>query len=299
METMQTLCCSVKDSVDKTLTNVKKLYSESRLSLKLLLLGSAFMLGHNLYYRIKRKANKYPPGPIGLPFVGCFLQYVMGPRKFVVDIANKYGPITYVPFMASQNIFISDHRILKQLYHNEKILDRPPIATRPVTLFAQINGEKWDRRRKFAMKTILNLKTSFVLSNIKQCIQYIEPIINEKYLSNKNNNKLWYPQKYIHFIAFNNIWAAVFGVGILPFNDIFINKYCTFALEAMDRTGIAILIDLMTNFSQKVPTFIKWNLTYKIEQYGDEILLQWMNKNGFIIDPKLNILKKISFSQKK
>ena len=148
--------------------------------------------------------------------------------------------------MASSNIWINDFTVLKQLYVNNKILDRPPLQPRPVNLFSQINGKQWQKRRKYASSTVLSItNTSFILSHVKQCIDnYIEPLLNEHQIT---QHKLWYPTDYLHYLAFNNIWSAIFNK-TLPYNDPAMLEYCDTADKVLRASGIAILFDLTTNF---------------------------------------------------
>eukprot|EP01084_Bolivina_argentea_P292013 501933_1 len=244
----------------------------------------------NIFWKIYHHLKSYPNGPLGLPLFGCLLNFCINPRRFLANIARDYGPISYFPIMGSNNVFISDHNILKDMYQNMNIVDRPELEIQKIPGFLTLCGEPWKIRRKYAMHSVMRLsKTTFILSNVKKCIEkydYIEPnqtITNEKSL-----------EKLIHFIAFNNIWSAVFDQ-ILPPNDAVIDRYCKCAEKAMWRGSVNVLVKIATNFSKNIPNFMKWHVNYVQNVFDKEantILIDWMNENGFVVDLERNILRR-------
>ena len=248
-------------------------------------------IARNIFLKLLNKARSYPPGPLGLPFLGCLMQFAISPNKFIINLAKNYGQIAYVPILASNNIFINDPKLLRKLYQNEKILDRPPWRVRPTSTFSEINGKIWSKRRQHAYTSVFNVtKTSFVLSHIKECIdKYIGPKLDENHVENK---KLWYPAKDISFMALNNIISATYD-RIIPENDPFIREFQDWTERIVAGQAIATLFDFMVGFSIKAKWF-KWHVIWKVHNEGDELLMQWMRKNGFIINPKKNILRRVN-----
>eukprot|EP01084_Bolivina_argentea_P277388 473543_1 len=237
-----------------------------------------------LFWKMYNRFKSYPEGPVGIPFLGCLLQFAIQPQKFLWSVA-QYGPITYVPLMTSNNIFISDPLILRELYQKQKIVERPKMHLRPIPTFAGINGKEWDARRNYVNATVMTLaKSSFVLSNVRQCLRNIEPVINK--------NSLWFPKECIHYISFCNVWASVFGQ-ILPFGDPLITRYCKHAEKSVYRVGILLFLKAAINFSLKIPDIIQWYIVWEVfGKQSDDILLQWMRNNGFVVDPSKNILQR-------
>ena len=256
--------------------------------------GTGFIIIRKIFWTLFNKLRSYPPGPIGLPIFGCLFQFGSNPRKFLVNITNQYGPIAYVPLLFSNNAFISDVKILRQVFQKPEFgqspnINRPPIAVRPTPMLADINGKSWENRRKYALTTVINLtKTSFVLSHIKKCIKNIEQDLNKKYIS---NNKLWFPSDYMHYIAMNNVFSAIFDYD-LSFNDPFINKYSKWGDAFFDRVGIIMMIEIFFNNLIKLPIWLKKKIAWNHALKGDEILFEWMTNNGFIVDLKNKILKR-------
>eukprot|EP01084_Bolivina_argentea_P206893 353112_1 len=194
------------------------------------------------FWKIVNKIRNYPNGPMGLPFFGCIFPFAITPRAFLFNVANKYGPLAYVPLVMTNNIIISDPKICKLLYKDKKAYNRPEGgAARPdPTIFTDLNGKNWHRRRKFCSSTVMLLTNlPFVLSQAKCCIDnYIVSIMDEKYI---NNNKLWYPAKYFDYIVFNTLWAAVFDA-TLPFNDPFISSYCQMSQKFFNTLAIVVFL---------------------------------------------------------
>ena len=240
-----------------------------------------------IFWKLLNKLRNYPPGPIGAPFLGCLLQFGGTPRKFLVNVATKYGPITYVPLMTSNNIFVNDVKILRKLYLDEKINERPPVTNRRIPEFISTNGHKWNKRRKYAATTVFNLtNTSFILSHVKKAIANIEPEINKNNIQNK---QLWYPSDDIYYIALNNVFSAVFD-HVLPRNDPFIKQFSEFADESIQASGVVILMELMFNYSIKLPNWIKNKLIWNMMDDADERIINWMKNNGFTVNRKQNEL---------
>ena len=245
----------------------------------------------NIFWKLFNRLRSYPPGPIGLPFLGCLLAFAGKPRKFLVDIANKYGPITYVPLFLSNNVFISHPKIIRKLYQDEKINDRPALGFSAVPSITELNGHKWNKRRQFASISVLNLtNTAFILSHTKQCIdKYIESIIKDKCIQ---NNELWYPNNDLHFITLYIIFSASFD-SHLSINDPFIKQFTDFTETFAVRARIAIALNsIASGLNVSLPNWLLKRLLWNNTQQAVDTIIKWMNNNGFIIDVEKNILKR-------
>ena len=121
--------------------------------------GVGLIVIRQIFWKLINKLRSYPPGPVGVPFLGCLIQFGATPRKFLVNVAS-YGPIAYVPLLTSGNLFISDPKALRKLYQKEKILDRPYMRFRRMPSITELSGHEWSKRRKFISITVLNLTNS-------------------------------------------------------------------------------------------------------------------------------------------
>merc|ERR1719244_2424299 len=112
-----------------------------------------FWVLRNAFWKVLNRFRSYPSGPLGLPLLGCFLPFAVRPASFAMELGRKYGPVAYVPLMMSNNVFINDPLILRQLFQTMKITSRPPSTFRKVLGFGGINGDEWFTRRKFFSQT--------------------------------------------------------------------------------------------------------------------------------------------------
>jgi len=57
-----------------------------------------------------------PPGPRGLPFIGCLLPFLRNPMAFLAKVAQEYGGIARVPMQKGHFYLISDPEMLRELF---------------------------------------------------------------------------------------------------------------------------------------------------------------------------------------
>ena len=251
----------------------------------------SFCIVRYIFLKLLNKIRNYPPGPVGYPLFGSLIKFVLKPHKFLIDIPNKYGSIAYVQLLASNNIFISDQKILRQLYQTQKIIGRPSITVNKTKSWAEHQSIKESfKRRKWVSDTVYNAtNTSFILNKTKLCLnEYIEQEMN-KYT---NNNKLWYPADFMNYIAFNQIFCAVFD-HVLDFNDSFRIKYSKLAHKlSHSALAITLFLDVLLNNYVPCPVWLKKKISWNIRDEMDKIIIDWMNNHGFIVDVDKNIIKR-------
>src|SRR5690606_25810457 len=56
-----------------------------------------------------------PPGPKGLPYIGCLHGLLRNPMKFWLDVAERYGPIAKVPLKGKDVYHVADPQLLYEL----------------------------------------------------------------------------------------------------------------------------------------------------------------------------------------
>ena len=57
----------------------------------------------------------HPPGPRGLPLIGCMLPFLKNPMEALTDIARTHGGIARVPFRGKHIYVVSDPALLKEM----------------------------------------------------------------------------------------------------------------------------------------------------------------------------------------
>ena len=140
---------------------------------------------HRAYYSLYFKYKRYPPGPVGLPFLGMWLSRwnLLNYYAFPVQIARDYPQLCMYPYGPwSYGVMINDKRLMVRLSKMEQFASRPPWWSRMSpnnfpNAFTNINGSEMARRRRIFMSTIAIMTNSqffasFVQQNIKRRILF-------------------------------------------------------------------------------------------------------------------------------
>ena len=271
----------VQQSIDSIPPKYRKIISSGTVVVGLWALRNAF-------WRVLNRLRSYPAGPLGLPFFGCFLPFAIRPASFAMELGRKYGSVAYVPLMMSNNVFINDPLILRQLFQTMKITSRPPSTFRKVLSFGVINGDEWVSRRQFFTQTAMTLsKSSFVLNSVRRAMLNVEPRM-EQLIQRK---ALWVPNDDVQYFAVNNAWALIFD-HVLSIDDPIVTKYSKMQEHVANAAMLAILIDILSNFSEI--EIVAKNTTWKDHEAADQMLIEWMNQNGFEVDRDRKIFKRVN-----
>eukprot|EP01083_Nonionella_stella_P023807 65832_1 len=200
-------------------------------------------LGHYSY----RKWYSLPPGPVGYPLFGCIFNLIRD-RMWLVKMATRFGPIFMFP-MFGNRIYISDARIVKQLFIQKDFMNRRYVPRKEkqtnwpnlwrvgphnTAFLINLNGKEWQKRRKHAQNTLFrtmsNKHVGEVLKDAMETdlVPYLDDLIHK--------NELWIPRKLCQYLAFNTLYRTMFG-------------------ESIDRTG-DLYQEMIADFDQ---TF-RWTL---------------------------------------
>ncbi|KAL1777341.1 cytochrome P450 2J3 isoform X1 [Sigmodon hispidus] len=132
------------------------------LHLRTLLLSAVIFLFLAGYFKRQRPKN-YPPGPRGLPFVGCIFQLDFEkPHLSVQPFVKKYGNILSLNLGDMTSVVITGLPLIKEIFTNKE----QNILKRPVTLIREritnnnglvfSSGQTWKEQRRFALMTLRN-----------------------------------------------------------------------------------------------------------------------------------------------
>ena len=241
----------------------------------------------NMFWKILNRLRSYPTGPLGLPFFGCFFPFALSQKSFLIQCAQKYGSVTYYPLLMSKHLLINDPKIVKFLYQTKRVISRPKMTPRRTVGFLLANGDEWTKRRKLFSQTALTLSnSSFVLNNVRRSMDCVIPRMERRI----QRKELWMPSDDLEYFAINNAWTAIFD-DILSIDDPFVSTFCEMQERKVSQLKLSFLLDLFSNFSGW--TFLQKHSNWRLQDQSDEMLAEWMRGNGFEVDHKRGIMKRV------
>ena len=258
--------------------------------LQIMSIGTAafgFWIIRNVFWKILYRIRTYPAGPLGLPLFGCLFPFAINPMKFVVQLGQCYGSVAFVPLMVSNNLFINDPVIVKHLFQTKKLISRPTLTLRNPTSYIWQNGKAWKTGRQLFSQTAITLSnSSFVLNNVRQAMDCVIPRMEQRI----ERKELWIPSHDAQYFGINTAWTVIFD-HVLSIDDPFVSLYCNHMERAVKMMRIGILLDLFSNYSgwKLLPKYTTW----KVHDEADDMLAEWMKRNGFEIDRKRKIMRRV------
>eukprot|EP01084_Bolivina_argentea_P303022 523115_1 len=280
---------TIKETIDKWIKQSPK----TSKTLKFAALICGILCCRQVYIKTARRIRNHPPGPAGIPFFGCFLSVGIYPFYFFTHIAEKYGDIVSVPLFWNNSIYINNANLVHQIFKDSKLNNHfiSHNSLRKVGAFDLVNGPEWKKRRRFVQTSLLKLTNqSFVLDNMEKSFNnHLIKLFEKNQNQNNTKNFLWYPRKSISFNSLNMIFSAIFGVQ-LKYTDKFAKEYVDAIIKRFRSATFVLLIDV--SLGVKLPEWLMWKVLSSHrdnENQIDNILTNWMNKNGFMVDLKKSV----------
>ncbi|KAL0577768.1 hypothetical protein V5O48_004226 [Marasmius crinis-equi] len=210
---------------------------------------------------IDKDGNAIPPGPAGLPILGC---YPFLTRNLVLQVdkwAKQYGPLYSLRVGKQLFMIISDPQIVKDLMVTNGAIfssrrdvflrSRTILANRGIT--ASPYGDTWRKHRRLS-NTVLNTRT------VDQGVHLIEAEANRmvKELITLGQEGLHpvNPLPYAGRYSLNNMLNITFGMQTQTIDDPLVEKAFGLSHEFMLCSGIMANLSDFVNVLQHVPNYM-------------------------------------------
>eukprot|EP01084_Bolivina_argentea_P149648 261395_1 len=159
-----------------------------------------------------RKKHNYPPGSVGIPFIGLFIRGLSYPPNYI-RLSELYTPITMYYIGFSKIIHVHDFKIMKEIlnkkefYQNRHSMSEMGFGN--VDSFATESGQKWSMRRKYAQSSLLTILNYQYLDQL--ILKALHNDIFKKLNQLSETDNVWYCKNDVYYLSLSSIYAATFG----------------------------------------------------------------------------------------
>eukprot|EP01084_Bolivina_argentea_P111719 199282_1 len=204
------------ETVKSGTNSVYNIIANNKFKSAIIAVSSALSIRY-IYNKLYRKYRSLPPGPEGLPFIGC-LFYTPKIQTFCNYISMTYGPIAYFTIGLQTFLLIGHSSLSKQLLEDKNCQDRPkfesPGRSKYFISFVQMRyNNKCIKRRKYAQSIFVASCTSEHINKILSDTMLSDMILN----INKccDSNIQWAPKNDLKYLTWNIVFHLNFGRSIL------------------------------------------------------------------------------------
>eukprot|EP01084_Bolivina_argentea_P131726 232478_1 len=209
-----------------------------------ILMAFGVSLLRKVYCVIHRKYSRYPPGPDGFPFIGCFLSTGNIP-EFASYLASSYGAISMIYIGNQPFIFLHSIKYINEILNNENALDRDwdnsllYTYLKPNEIHTALVSQKYWKRKREIFQSILisRLNSRFVNVVHNKSMLYVFNAIDECI----KNNKLWLLKDSMNYIQFHLMWNAVFNT-FISFNNKHRKHMTELILKTLNDAGNDVVV---------------------------------------------------------
>nr|BAL05163.1 cytochrome P450 [Phanerodontia chrysosporium] len=220
----------------------------------------------------KRRLEQIPPGPIGLPILGCLPFLSQYPELNLQRWAKTFGPL-YSMWIGNQLfVVISDPQIVKDLVitngaifsSRKDIYVKSQIIFRGRGITTTPYGDTWRKHRRLASQFLGNRVVSGYLSRLEYEVQ---DMLRGLLTDGQAGLVPVSPQAYLSRLALNNIMTIVFGTRTESMDDPFIHHWLTLSREFMNCTGpVSNWVDFVP-FLRNFPAFTMIERSRRLHQH--------------------------------
>ena len=215
---------------------------------------------------MRRKWYNYPPGPVGIPFLGTALS--LTDMDYQINCHKYYGPIHMTHFGFANVVFINDIKLLRQLFKKEAFWDRNPLVdtkyskhgSNYITDFSNLRlSHEWKvRRQLMQLHVIKKLNGSFLTNILTKIIKnnVLSIVDNNIYSKKSNKENIWYVRNECCYIAFATVYSAVFGDSCPKPNDLLFTQFKNKTNQMFNSLPIAVSGSLLFPFNKQIEQWI-------------------------------------------
>ncbi|GBN44347.1 Vitamin D(3) 25-hydroxylase [Araneus ventricosus] len=171
----------------------------------------ALFLTYAVILLIRDVKSNYPPGPMGLPFIGYLPFLSEDVHLDLIQLGKKYGDVFSIRLGFQNVVVLHGGDAIREGLFKPELLGRPPYGTlqfiNPLTAFFGDNMSIWKEQRRFLMQTLRNLgvrKTKFEEDVMVEINNFLEVLTSYK-------GKPMDLKSALQASISNNICALVFG----------------------------------------------------------------------------------------
>ncbi|XP_072049222.1 cytochrome P450 2J4-like [Amphiura filiformis] len=231
-----------------------------------------------------RKPTNVPPGPRGLPILGClpnlaYYVYRTGckePFRLFDYIAKDYGNVFSMHVATKLIVVVNDYESVREAFRNPHLNDRPKVHMIPESEAGVLLacGHSWNRQRRFTLSTFRDFgigKSRFQ----DQISTETEQVIKEltKYQTNPVD-----PHRILTIAVSNIICSVVFGQRFEYCDERFqeLLRNLDASIEASASGGLLHFVPLVAHF---FPTFKRTTIqtTARLVHFVNEIVNEHRN----------------------